>query len=192
MCIRDRSDGSASSVVTGGSPPYQYQWSNGQTTDTLTNVMSGAYTLTVTDAMGCKGQSTVFIPQPLSLTLSITGNDVTCYGQNTGNIFTLVIGGTPGYEYLWNNGSPNSQLFNIEAGDYQLTVTDAHGCTTLGGVTITEGNEINIFSSSLPVTCFGGNNGQAQVFATGGAGAFMYNWSNGTQGAVASNLTAGT
>lgn len=184
-------DGSASVMVTGGTAPYFYQWSNGDQVDTLVDVHSGAYTLTVTDSEGCVGQSTVFIPQPNTLTLTITGNDVTCFGQSTGAIFTTVSGGTPGYEYLWNNGSPNSQLFNIEAGNYQLTVTDAHGCVTTGGVTIVEGNEINIFTSALPITCFGGNNGQALAFATGGAGAFMYNWSNGAQGAQATNLTAG-
>jgi len=185
------SDGSASSVVVGGEAPYTYHWSNGQTGDTLVNVKSGAYLVTVTDAVGCIGQAAVFIPQPNTLTLTVTGSDITCYGQSTGMIFTTVGGGTPGYEYLWNNNSPNSNLFNIEAGAYTVTVIDAHGCTVTGGVTITEGNEINIFTSTFPVTCFGGNNGQALAFATGGAGVFQYNWSNGATGAQVTDLEAG-
>lgn len=186
------SDGSASSFVTGGVEPYFYQWSNGSSNDSLLNVSAGSYSLTVTDAAGCSGQAFVFIPQPNTLTLTVTGNDVTCYGQNTGAIFTSVIGGTPNYQYEWSNGSTTPQLTNLEAGIYNVTVTDDHGCTVEGGVTITQGNQINVYTNSFPVNCYGGNNGYATVFATGGAGVFQYTWSNGATGAQASNLVAGT
>jgi len=187
-----QSNGSAYSVVSGGIEPYSYDWSNGTSNDSLLNVSSGSYSVTVTDAAGCTGQAFVFIPQPNTLILTVTGNDVTCFGQSTGAIFTTVIGGTPDYDYTWSNGSNSPQLNNLEAGLYELTVTDAHGCSVTGGVTITEGNEINIFTSATPVKCFGGNNGQAIAFATGGSGVFMYAWSNGATGAQVQNLTAGT
>jgi len=185
-------DGSANSFVFGGIEPYFYLWSNGSTNDTLFNVGAGSFSLTVTDAAGCTGQAYVFIPQPGALDLDMNPYDVTCYGQNTGAIFTDVIGGTPNYTYMWNTGDTISQLVNIQAGDYSLTITDDHGCTTSGDVTITQGNKINITTTAYPVSCFGGNNGKATAFAFGGTGSLQYNWSNGTTGAQNNNLTAGT
>ncbi len=185
-------DGSATSSVTGGHPPYSYLWSNGSTDPDLLNVGAGSYSLTVTDSEGCKGQAYVFIPQPGALTLTMTGNDVTCYGQSTGAIFTTLTGGSLPYSYLWSNGKTTFSLGNIEAGTYSLTVTDAHGCTVIGSITIRQGNEIHIYTNSFPVSCNGGNDGYATVYATGGAGNFQYNWSNGKTGSQATNLTAGT
>ena len=185
-------DGSASSLVFGGIEPYFYLWSNGSSNDTLKNVGSGSFSLTVTDAAGCTGQAYVFIPQPASLSLDMTGYDVTCYGQSTGAIFTFTGGGTPNYQYLWSNGATIPQLSNLDAGVYNLTVTDAHGCTKSGGVTIKEGNPITINTTATPVSCYGGNNGRATAFAFGGKGSLQYNWSNGVTGAQNNNLKAGS
>ncbi|MFZ2895761.1 MAG: hypothetical protein WA008_07515 [Saprospiraceae bacterium] len=185
-------DGSATSSVTGGAPPYTYLWSNGSTNPNLLDVGAGSYSLTVTDTEGCSGQAYVFIPQPGALILSMDGNDVTCFGQTTGAIFTTLTGGSLPYSYLWSNGETTPSLGNIGGGTYTLTVTDAHGCDVVGSVTINQGNEIHIYTNTFPVSCNGGSDGYATVFATGGAGGFQYNWSNGTSGSQATNLKAGT
>jgi hypothetical protein len=98
----------------------------------------------------------------------------------------------PNYQYLWSNGATIPQLSNLDAGVYNLTVTDAHGCTKSGGVTIKEGNPITINTTATPVSCYGGNNGRATAFAFGGKGSLQYNWSNGVTGAQNNNLKAGS
>lgn len=185
-------NGEVVATISGGVEPYTFEWSNGQQSDTLSGVGSGAYTVTVTAGDGCVVQSTVFLSQPESIILTLTGTDITCFGQETGAIFSEVNGGSQPYYYTWSNGSNEANLTNLPAGNYSLTLTDHFGCFTIASVTINSGNEILLFTASMPVTCYGYTNGSATVFASGGAGAFTYAWSNGKTTQQITGLSAGT
>ncbi|WP_236969372.1 SprB repeat-containing protein, partial [Membranihabitans marinus] len=129
-------DGSATVMVDEGVGPYNYLWSNGQTGNTLTNVVAGIYSVVVTDANGCTETEVVTIGESSGdLSVSIIGSDAACNGSN-GSTTVNVSGGTAPFTYLWNTGSTSKNLINLVAGYYEVLVTDANGCSTLASVAI--------------------------------------------------------
>ncbi|WP_422091087.1 gliding motility-associated C-terminal domain-containing protein [Tenacibaculum ovolyticum] len=113
--------------VSGGYGAYQYIWSNGATTEDISDLVAGDYSVTITDAQGCSFIEKYTITSPSELTLSLLGSDLSC-GGNDGGIDLTVTGGTSNYTYLWSNGATTEDLTNLNAGMYSVTVTDANGC----------------------------------------------------------------
>src|SRR5690606_18499248 len=97
-------NGTATVSLTGGTAPYTYFWSSGMTTATATNLNAGNYTVTVTDANGCKIAASVSITQPAALVVTPTSNNITCFGLNDGSASISVTGGVAPYTYTWSNG----------------------------------------------------------------------------------------
>lgn len=121
------SNGSVSLVVNNGNPTYTYNWSNGATTENLTSLTAGTYTVVITDANGCITNGSYDITEPTSLDLNpISTSD---FGNNDGSIDLNVVGGTPGYTYSWSNGATTEDINNLSAGIYTVIVTDINGCS---------------------------------------------------------------
>jgi exopolysaccharide biosynthesis protein len=134
------STGSIDLTVTGGTAPFTYVWSNGATTQDLTNIPAGTYNVTVTDADGCtQTLNGIVITEPAAIVLTETHVNANCNGTSTGSIDLTVTGGTAPFTYVWSNGATTQDLTNIPAGTYNVTVTDAGGCTqTLNGIVIAD------------------------------------------------------
>lgn len=128
--------GSINLTVTGGTPPYSYSWSNGATTQDLTNIGGGNYLVTITDNGGCINTNTFTVLSPNAFSLSGTIENETCDGLNNGSIDVLITGGTPPFSYSWNNGVTSEDLTNTAPGNYTILVTDAAGCTNTQTYTI--------------------------------------------------------
>ncbi len=187
------SNGSATVVPTGGTSPYSYNWSNGNTTATASGLISGTYTVTVTDNNGCTSTNSVFINQPPQLITTISSIiNILCNGGTNGSATVSASGGVPAYSYLWSTGSTGTTISNLPAGTYVVTVTDNNGCTATNSVTITQPNPLTANITRTNVLCFGGNTGTAFVTVTGGTTPYSYNWSNGSNSSSISNLVAGT
>ena len=195
------SDGDITTNVSGGtltSPDYTYDWQFGgssiaNTADIL-GQPAGTYTFFVTDDNLCTADTTISISNINAPTITLDNIvDVTCFGDNNGQINVTITGGTAPYTYLWNpNGiSQQEDLTNAEAGTYTLEVTDAAGCIAIqGNLTV---NTPSILSASITendATC-GLCNGTASVVANGGNGNYSFVWSSGTTGSNESNLCAG-
>ena len=88
------STGSIDLSVTGGIPPYTYLWSNGATTEDISGLAAGTYTVTITDGGGCPAIQSVTITEPVSLTATFTQNNVLCNGASTGTVSITPAGGT--------------------------------------------------------------------------------------------------
>jgi gliding motility-associated-like protein len=187
-------NGTATSTVSGGTPPYSYSWSGGQTTPNLSGLCPGTYTLTVTDANGCIITLPVTITEPPALVSLPTGVNVGCFGSCNGTASANVAGGTPGYTYSWaSSGGNGPTASGLCPATYTVTVTDANGCQTSGQVTITQPTQLLSNSSGTNITCFGGCNGSATANGAGGTAPYSYTWNPGNiNSQTISNLCPGT
>ena len=186
-------NGSIEISVSGGTSPYNYQWSD----DLLINspnrigLKAGSYTVTVTDAGGCITSASYSIADAPAPVVSITTTQSSC-GQADGTANASVSGGASPYTYNWSSGGSSANLSGLKAGSYQVTVTDANGCQTIGNASISDLNAPILTVISINATTCGNSNGSAEVNATGGTGTLTIVWSNGTQGNNLNNVAAGT
>ena len=185
-------DGTATVTGSGGTSPYTYLWQNSQTTQTATGLGVGTYSVTVTDNNGCEAVTTVTINEPTALLVSMSSTNDIC-GNSNGTATATPSGGTSPYTYLWSDGQTSATATGLTGGSYDVTVTDANGCTAFGNVSVIQqpGQSISI-SSYSDVTCNGGNDGQATVSISGGTAPFTTAWSSGGSGLTETGLSAGT
>ena len=141
VLCNNESNGSIDLTVSGGFAPYTYEWESGQITEDLNGLSAGIYRVDVIDSMGCVVSAIFDITEPAPLTLSANPTNPTY--QTTGSIDLTTLGGTPGYSYLWNNGSVSEDLTGIGAGVFTVTVTDANGCQAAETVTVQYESAVN-------------------------------------------------
>ena len=122
-------NGTATANPTGGMAPYTYSWSNGGTTQTISGLAPGTYTVTVTSAEGCQGIATVVIGGGGSTLGGNASSTPTECGTNAGSATVMGIGGVPPYTYLWSTGATTSTITGLAPGVYSVTITDGAGCT---------------------------------------------------------------
>ncbi|GAA4035395.1 hypothetical protein GCM10022409_20050 [Hymenobacter glaciei] len=188
--------GSATGAITlsvsGGASPYSFRWSNGATTQNLSGLIAGPYTVTVTDASGCTSTAGATILEPAALRLNVTSPRPSCFGGSTGGAGAAVSGGTAPYTYLWSNGATTPTLNGVAGGTYTVTVTDANGCTANGSATVTESTQITALASKTDATCYDANNGTVTLAVSGGTAPLSFRWSNGATTQNLSGLAPGT
>ena len=176
-------DGTATVSASGGTSPYTYSWApGGLTTPTISGLCIGTYTVTTTDFRGCTKTGTVTITQPNVLSIAASATVISCNGDCTSTISTIVAGGTPPYTYLWvPGGQTTASLTNQCAGSYTVTVTGLNGCTASTTLTVTQPTAVNLNSNATDVSCFGNCNGSLAAIAGGGTVPYTYLWSPGGQ-----------
>ena len=185
-------DGTVGASAFGGSPPYQYTWSNGLPQGQAhSGLCSGTYNAFVTDDHGCFEASSAVVMQPSQIIISPFANNAYCFGDCTGEIFSSnATGGVPPYTYSWDNGIGLGQNHsNVCAGTYTLTVTDATGCTAVQAVTVLEPTLMVGITSSTGQSCGGGCDGTATVNGFGGTAPYSYQWDAATGSQVTSTAT---
>jgi gliding motility-associated-like protein len=128
-CVGD-STGSVEVAFSGGTPVYNYLWSNGDNKSNLTKLRSGTYILTVSDANGCKMNDTVTIKSPKAVDADLSTMPVRCFGDRNGVITVNAFGGTTPYLYSLDGKNFNgiSQIVGLKASAYDVYVKDANGC----------------------------------------------------------------
>jgi PKD repeat protein len=194
-------NGSATVVVSGGTPGYSYSWSNGATTATTSGLSAGTYSVTVTDANLCTATTQVTITQPSQINYTASITNVSCFSGNNGAVSLAASGGVPFhtpppfnfpyYHYQWNNGTTSNILNNLIAGTYTCTITDANSCTTVATVYISQPPKIQATFNLTPPSCFGYNNGSVSVNVNGGTPPYTYQWNNGANVNYINHQTAG-
>jgi gliding motility-associated-like protein len=144
-------------TVTGGTAPYAYSWSNGENSNTISNLCPGTYTVTVTDASGCSITEQIVLPNGIVNVQGLQSNE-SCENGCDADILINVTGGTTPYTYQWSDGFTGASNIDICAGDYTLLVTDANGCTGSLSATIFTGPPITpaVANNAGPFTTVSG------------------------------------
>lgn len=189
-------DGSiSSSGITGGTPPYTFSWTGtGQTTENISGLGAGSYTLTVTDSIGCQRTfPTVVLSEPAPINITEIHQDISCNGETDGAINITVTGGTAPYAYMWMpGGSMSEDTADLAPGTYEVFVTDANGCLDSLEVIIDEPAILTLSTSFNDATCSGLCDGDATIIPSGGTGPYTYQWTpNVSSGPTATGLCAG-
>jgi gliding motility-associated-like protein len=185
--------GSATVMALGGTPPFTYNWINGQSGETAINLCAGTYYVYVTDSNNCQKIQKVEISDNSTLTATISNTPPSCYGYCDGTATALPVLGTPPYTYLWETGEVAQIIGGLCAGNINVSITDADGCIRNIYSIITEPDELTI---SIPYIknpdCNAYCNGEAQASASGGTPPYTYSWSNGQNGDLATDLCSGS
>lgn len=168
--------GSISASIAGGTPPYQYLWSNNAVTPSIMNLAVGPYSLTVTDANLCTNTASQTITSPPAILITPLPTLPDCPGDANGVLFANVTGGVSPYEYVWSTGATISEITNLATGDYSLTVTDANDCQSTITYTLPDPPPIVITADVVIQPTLGQDDGTITVNITGGTGVYSYSW----------------
>ncbi|NQY09868.1 MAG: T9SS type A sorting domain-containing protein [Flavobacteriales bacterium] len=176
-------------TAAGGDGSYTYAWSQGQTDATITNLVAGVYTVTVTDGLAETATEEVTLTEPDVVFVIVDSfEDPYCTGGNDGNISYTFGGGIAPYDVSWEFGNdfaqsgPTYQVFNYAAGFYTTTITDQNGCTAEVGEVLVDPLPMTATISSVDPSCFQLCDGSIDVTVDGGQMPYWYDWSDGNSG----------
>lgn len=205
-------NGTLTATPTSGSGPYQYSIDNGQTwqsANTFNNLAAGNYNVLIREGACTSLPLPASIPAGAGLNVSLTSNPASCSGARDGNLAVNITTGTAPYTVSITGAITFTQTITtnvlvvgaLAPGEYFVSVSDANGCspaTNPGKVTVGAGTGFNVTTASVPVSCFGGNNGSLSITPSAPAGTSPYTFTlNGTitqtgaTNAAFNGLTAG-
>jgi len=197
-------NGSITPHISGGTPAYQFFWSNGSQENQLQNLKSGNYILTITDQLNCKNIFTPIEIRNLNIPLNanISKIDHTkCFGDRIGKITASLEDGQAPFEFHWSTGLRNftsermDSIVQLNKGTYGVTITDAAGCfKSLPNIHLT-GPDAPISYTVMDlnnITCNGDMDGTIQVSASGGTLPYLLQWNDGNTGNLLENLRSGS
>ncbi|WP_276134907.1 LamG-like jellyroll fold domain-containing protein [Polluticoccus soli] len=190
--IYNTNTGGINLTVAGGVGPYSFSWSNNASTEDITTVGAGTYTVTVTDANGAMFTATYTITQPDPLTVTGVVANATIYNLANGAINITPAGGVGPYTYGWTNNATTEDIASIGAGIYSVTITDANGATATGTYTVTQPDQLLAIASVSNAIIYNTNTGGINLTVTGGVGPYTYSWSNNATSEDLSAIGAGT
>ena len=168
------------SVLSGGTPPYTYAWSNGGNSQTISGLCVGTYSVIVTDSIGCTDTVTniqVTQPNPLVTTISATPNPI-CYGQSS-VLGTGTTGGTGPYTNVWSTQQQGDSIgvSPLTTTTYSVTTTDVNGCTTTAQVQVNVLPQLVIGNITGVNNLCQGSSTTLNINASGGnGGPYTYTW----------------
>ncbi len=189
--------GSIALTVNGGTSGYTYLWSNTATTQNLTNVSAGFYSVTITDSKGCTTTSSATVTEPSAIAVAASVTNILCNGGTTGAINITATGGTGTYTYNWGGGITIEDRTGLSAGTYSVTVTDGNSCNSvLTSFTITESPLLSLSATPKNVLCKGSSDGNINLSVTGGTFPYTYSWTGSNSFSATTdnldNIPAGT
>jgi len=187
-------DGILQASSSNGVLPIVYNWTDGNTVATNTELCSGAYIVIITDNWGCTGSTTANLSNPESIALNAVITDTRCFETSDGKIELTISGGAIPYDPIWNNADTGHTITDLPGGEYIVSVTDFNGCTTNGTFIVGSPDELVLTSNTNSISCFGDTDGTIALNATGGITPYTFEISDGIEtfiGMSHSSLLAG-
>jgi len=170
--------------LTGGISPYTWN-------TPITDLEAGHHSFIVTDASNCTDTLDVDILEPSPIVLNTQITHVGCSGALNGALDLSVFGGTAPYAYTWSTGVTDEDVFNLIAGTYTVSVTDANNCLEILESTVNESTQLSISSDFVDVDCYGAASGSINVQGEGGTLPYTFIWDNASTQNQLTELTAG-
>ncbi|MBK6284342.1 MAG: HYR domain-containing protein [Draconibacterium sp.] len=170
------SNGTINITVNGGTGSYNYAWSNGETSEDISGLSAGTYTVTVTDDNECSAELVIEITQPISAlqATALITDPILCFGDKA-TVLVSASGGTPFDEGPLYSGI--GYRYNVEPGDFGFGITDANGCIAIATGTIIEPQLLMVeLDNQTDVLCQGDETGVINVTASGGTTPYSYAW----------------
>lgn len=180
-------DGAIDLFPAGGNPGYDFLWNadNGfsSTDQNINGLGAGVYTCEVTDNNSCVYDTTIALSNPDEIVVAVDSiTDVSCHGFGDGSIEITISGGVDPIDISWTGpdgfSSTDTNIFNLNGGEYFLNLEDDRGCEFNPSFTVLEPDSITFDTTITHVACFGESTGSISVVVNGGNGGFIYQWTN--------------
>ncbi len=184
-------NGSIEVSADGGTGNLEYNWNDGATGSSRSDLSPGLYTVEVKDENGCSKSYDYIIDQPTPISATSIVNDLLCFGDLDGSIFVNAEGGTGSLTYLWGDGSTEQERNDLPAGDYSCIVKDENGCERMYEYTLTAPDALVLDNVVAQDENQGAANGSIDITVSGGTAPYEYLWSNGETTEDLSGLEAG-
>ncbi|MEO0470074.1 MAG: PKD domain-containing protein [Bacteroidota bacterium] len=197
LCFGD-ANGSLQVSAAGGTPPYAYSFENGpMVADTsFGGLTAGDYQIVVEDFQGCTDTLIIIITQPDEVSLVVDNIlAIACFGDSTGQINLVGSGGTLPYSFAMPGDTfgPGSNFTGLAMGNYRFLMRDANGCLTGIDTSLNEPPALTGDLETENISCFGADDGRAELSVAGGTPPYSYAWSdNGPSQAVRGALPPGS
>ncbi len=176
--------------ISGGTAGYTFHWSNNDSTQNITNLTAGSFTVTATDRNSCTATASGIVNSLANFTTSVTAYNASCSGTANGSASVAVLIGNGPYGYLWTSGGTSDSISNLTAGVYSVTVSDVANCSVTASVTVNQPTAVNVQTTTVQPSCVVVA-GSAVANVTGGTAPYSFSWSNGSAIDSANNLTVG-
>ncbi len=187
-----QTDGFIAVAASGGSGPYQFQWSTGDNRRIIGGLDQQFYTVTVTDFNGCTATRSYPISEPDPVRLRIEEErPPVCIGDTSGRIRVRTTGGRSPYTYTWADGSSGPERTKLPVGTYRVIATDASGCLTdTLEIVLAAASAISVTASINDALCTGRSDGRITLSPVGSA-PFQYQWERGDESGSLLNAATG-
>ncbi len=170
-----------------------YAWSTGADTECIDGLGAGVYSLTITSGDCQTILTDLLVEEPEAIVLQYEIKNPSCGDELDGMISVETYGGTPPYQFLWENGTHNPILSGISTGDYGLTVTDFLGCEYIDTIAINNPEVLEVVELEYDfISCFGANDGLIHIQGQGGVAPYRYHWSNNTSAPIIQQIADNT
>jgi len=181
-------------VILTGPEGYSYSWSNGEATQSITISTTIIVTLQISDNLGhtsTPSDPVNIVVHPLPSLSLLNKQDVACNDGTTGMISVSASGGSSPYQYTWSGGLSGSQIENLSAGTYKVTLQDLYQCTDTLTVTLSQPSAIVTEETITQPYCSDISDGAISLSVSGGTDPYTVNWSNGNEGLIITGLSEG-
>ncbi|WP_154855829.1 T9SS type B sorting domain-containing protein [Cyclobacterium xiamenense] len=192
-------DGSVEVRMQGGTAPYRFRWSDGNSLATRTGMAPGNYEVIVTDANGCTIRDQVLIQQPEALLVAASIVPVSCHAGNDGEIRLDISGGSGAFDVIWEEVGSGIQrgagtvVTGLEAGRYRARIQDENGCSIQREYEVLEpSTPLTVVPLVTDIRCFGEETGSISLVVSGGTAPYAFRWSSGENMSMVSNKPGGT
>lgn len=189
LCNDDKS-GLIDLDVSGGVKPYTYKWNNGASSEDISGLEAGVYTVQIKDAAGSVYYASAEITQPQKITIDAVVVESSAE-KNNGRIQLSVIGGEGNYDYLWSDNSNKSFISDLEEGVYAVKVSDKNKCFETALFRVRQIFKINVKADVYNLLCHNDATGAIDLTVKGGKQPYSFEWSNGAKTEDVTNLTEG-